>query len=278
MLEDPFMQRALVTALLLGPLCGLLGVFVTARRLAFFSDTVSHGALTGIALGFLFGLEDPTWPMLIFSVAIAGAILWLRTRTVLLNDTIMAILMSGSMALGIILISRQKNYVGDLHRFLFGDILMIDPRDLIMAAILCPFACWWLFRHLSELALLTTQEELAQVCGVRVGGINIAFTLLLTLTVALSIRLLGIVLVTSLLVIPAAAARNMSRNLRQHLCLSILCGLVGGVSGTVLAYVFNVPCGPSIVMTCIAIFMASLVFHSRGQNRSTGAGTETMRS
>ena len=259
MFEDPFMQRALVTAILLGPLCGLLGVFVTARRLAFFSDTVSHGALTGIALGFLFGLEDPTWPMLIFSLGIAGAILWLRARTVLLNDTIMAILMSGSMALGIILISRQKNYVGDLHRFLFGDILMIDPRDLLMAAILCPIACWWLFSRLSDLALLTTQEELAQVCGVRVARINIGFTLLLTLTVALSIRLLGIVLVTSLLVIPAAAARNISRNLRQHLCLGIVCGLLGGLGGTMSAYFFNLPCGPAIVMACIALFLMSLV-------------------
>lgn len=268
MLEEPFMQRALMAALLLGPLCGGLGVFVTARRMSFFSDTVSHGALTGIAVGLFLGLADPTLPMLLFSLGIAGAILWLKQKTALLTDTIMAILMSASMAIGILLISRQKAYVGDLHRYLFGDILMIDPMDLKLAALLCAGSAIWLWFRLSPLALLTAHEELAHVGGLSVRGLNLGFTLLMTFAVTLSIRLLGIVLVTSLLVIPAAAARNVSRNLRQHLFWGTGAGLLGGVGGASASYHFDLPCGPSIVMACVALFIISMVAGKiTGQNR-----------
>src|SRR6187200_2827800 len=100
MFTEPFMQRALLAALFLGPLCALLGVFVIARRMAFFSDTISHAALTGVALGFWFGMADPTLPLIAFSLLIAGGIIWLRERTELLTDTIMALLLSGSVAVG----------------------------------------------------------------------------------------------------------------------------------------------------------------------------------
>lgn len=269
------MQRALFAALLLGPLCGLMGVFVTARRMSFFSDTVSHGALTGIAVGLVLGMADPTVPMLLFSLAIALLILWLRRRTALLTDTIMAILMSASMAFGILLISTRKNYVGDLHRFLFGDILMIDPRDLVLAGALFVGGLLWLGLRLSSLALLTAQEELAHVCGISVSRLNFGFTILLTLTVALSIRLLGIVLVTSLLVIPAAAARNVSRNLRQHLAASMAAGLFGSLGGTMASYAFDLPCGPSIVMACVALFLGSLAFTEGGRPAGPSSGPQS---
>src|SRR6185295_1067508 len=105
MFSEAFMQRALIAALLLGPMCALLGVFVTARRMAFFSDTVAHGALTGVALGIWFGMADPTLPMVLFSLAIAAGILYLKKNTDLLTDTIMALLLSGSVALGILILS-----------------------------------------------------------------------------------------------------------------------------------------------------------------------------
>jgi len=102
---EPFMQRALLAALVMGPLCGFMGVFVTARRMSFFSDTIAHAALAGVALGFWLGVKDPTLPMIIFSLAVALLILWLKERTVLLNDTIMALLLSGSVAFGMVVLS-----------------------------------------------------------------------------------------------------------------------------------------------------------------------------
>src|SRR5215813_14399265 len=155
MLTEPFMQRALLAALLLGPLCALLGVFVTARRLSFFSDTIAHAALTGVALGFWWGLADPTLPLMFFSLLVAGAIFWLKENTELLTDTIMALLLSGSVAVGIIILSLLKGFRGELQRYLFGDILAIGWQEVGMAALLFLVVGTGLFAYLSELSLIT---------------------------------------------------------------------------------------------------------------------------
>jgi zinc transport system permease protein len=257
-LSEPFMQRALLAALLLGPLCAVLGVFVTARRMAFFSDTIAHGALTGVALGMWMGLADMTLPMVLFSIVIAAGILWLKEKTELLTDTIMALLLSGSVALGILILSLNKGSRGELHGYLFGDILAVDQKDVWLAGALFVVVLFGLFSFLSSLTLLTANEDLAHVCGVRVRFANSLFVLVLTVTVALSIHLLGIILVTSLLVVPAATARNVSRNLRQQIVASVIVGITGALAGTVLAYRLDVPCGPAIVLSCIALFVLSM--------------------
>lgn len=256
------MQRALLAALFLGPLCALLGVFVVARRMAFFSDTVSHSALAGVALGFWWGFAEPTLPMIGFCLLVATAMIWLKQNTELLTDTIMALLLSGSVALGVIILSLLKggNYQGELNRYLFGDIVAIGWQDVWLGAGLLGLVGVGLFTQLSSLTLLAAQEDLAHVCGVPIKRLNFLFVMVLTLTVALSIRLLGIILVTSLIVIPPAAARSLSRNLRQHILLSVAFGLLGGVGGTLLSYQLDVPCGSTIVLTCIGIFLVSLMF------------------
>lgn len=266
MLDEPFMQRALLAALFLGPLCALLGVFVTARRMAFFSDTISHGALTGVALGFWLGMPDPTAPLILFSLLIAGLIVWLRERTDLVNDTIMALLLSGSVAIGMIILSLLRRRPGDIHRFLFGDILAIGPQEVWLAAGLFALVGAGVFLKLNDLSLITVQEEMAHVCGVPVRRLNFLFVIVLTLTVAVTIRLLGIILVTSLIVIPPATARSLSGNLRQQILFSLAIGLIGALGGTALSYVLNVPCGPMIVVTCIALFIVSLAVRGLKRN------------
>jgi ABC-type Mn2+/Zn2+ transport system permease subunit len=259
MLTEPWMVRAVLAALLLAPVCALLGVFVTARRMAFFSDTVSHAGLTGVALGVWFGLADPTLPLIAVSLAVAAAIFWLKENTSLVNDSIMALLLSGSVAAGVILLKLLNTRAGVLNGFLFGDILAIGWLEVWEAAVLCVVVVFGVFRLLSELSLLTAHEEMAQVCGIRVRFLNYVFVLVLTLAVALTIRLLGIILVTALLVIPPAAASNLSRNLRQQILLSMAAGLVGGMGGLVFAYHLNVPCGAAIVLMCIGLFVVTLV-------------------
>lgn len=253
------MQRALLTAGFLGPLCGLLGVFVTARRMAFFSDTVAHSALAGVAAGLAMGL-DPSWPMVAVSLIVALLILWLKERTELLTDTIMALLMSGFMAAGVVGFSLLKGFRAELHRYLFGDILSVGPMDVWLAFGVFVGVMVLLFAQLSPLTLLTAHEDLAHVSGLRIRRLNLAFVVVLTLVVAMSIRLLGIVLVTSLLVIPPATARNLACNLRQEICLSVLVGFCGGVGGVLLSYQFDLPCGPTIVLTCVGLFLISLGF------------------
>ena len=258
MFTEPFMQRALLAALMLAPLCALLGVFVTARRMAFFSDTISHGALIGVALGFLLSGVEPTVPLLAVSLLIAAAVFWLRQHTELTTDTIMALLLSGSVALGVIILSLLRIRPGEIQRYLFGDILAIGPGELWVAGMLAAAVAAGLLFDLSPFSLLTLSEDLAHVSGVPVRRMNFIFVTALTCTVAISIRLLGILLVTALLVIPPAAARNLSRNLRQQLLWSVAFGLAGGFGGMVAAYEMDVPCGPAIVLTCVAIFFVSL--------------------
>ena len=259
MFTEVYMQRALLAGLFLAPVCAFLGVFVTARRMAFFSDTVSHAALAGIALGFWWGLTDPTVPMLIVSLLVAAGMMWLKENTDLLTDTIMALLLSGSVAVGVIILSLLREYRGELHRYLFGDILAVGWKDVWMAGLLCVAVIAASFSQIGKLTLLTAHEEMAHVYGVRVRPFNYLFVVVLTFAVAITIQLLGIILVTSLLVVPAAAARNVSRTLRQQIWFSLIFGWTGTLGGVLGSFHFDVPCGPAVVLTCIAIFLITLV-------------------
>ena len=258
-LAEPFMQRALLVALALGPICGFLGVFVTARRMAFFSDTISHAALTGVAAGFLAGFEEPTIPVLLYCSLVAVAMLWLRERTQLLNDTIMAVLLSSSVAGGVVLLSLQRNRWAELDKFLLGDILSVNWTDVGVAWGVAFFVAGVLLWKLTPLVLLTTHEDLAHVGGIRVRAMNYGFVILLTVAVSLSIRALGILLVTSLIVLPPAIARSLSHNLRQHIMLSFVVGVVGAGGGVLSSYPLNLPTGPTITLTLSLLFVLSLV-------------------
>jgi zinc transport system permease protein len=259
MFTEPYMLRALLAAVLLAPACGLLGVFVTARKMSFFSDTIAHGALAGVALGVWLGLTELTVPMILFSLLVAAALIWIKENTELMTDTIMALLLSGSVAFGIIVLSMLRGSRAQIHTYLFGDILAVGPRDVAFAAGLAILVFGGIFWRLSDVTLLSAHEEMAYVCGIRVNLVNYVFILLLTVAVALSIRLLGIILVTALIVVPPSVARNVSRNLRQQIILSIAAGVIGGVGGIFAAYQLDVPCGPTIVLSLILLFIATLV-------------------
>src|SRR5437868_2040889 len=167
MFTEAFMQRALLAALFLAPLCALLGVFVAARRMAFFSDTISHAGLTGVALGVWFGIADPTLPLLAVSLGVAAAIFWLKENTSLVTDSIMALLLSASVAVGVIILNMLRTRPGDLNGFLFGEILTLGWLDVWEAGVLCGVVAPVVFLKLSELSLVTAHEEIARVCGVR---------------------------------------------------------------------------------------------------------------
>ncbi len=256
---EAYMVRALLAALLLGPLCALLGVFVTARRMSFFSETIAHGSLLGLAVGFWLGLADATIPILAVGLLVAMALMWLKEKSEMPLDTLMALLLSGSVSLGVILLSVQRASRADIHRILFGDILAVGTNDLMLAGLLFGLSFLGIFLRLNQLTLLTLQEELAHVSGISVKAWNYLFVVVLTLTVALSVRLLGIILVTSLLVVPPAAARNVSRSLRAQILGSVLAGAFAGLTGVLVSYRFDLPCGPSIVLAAVALFMVTLV-------------------
>jgi ABC-type Mn2+/Zn2+ transport system permease subunit len=153
-----------------------------------------------------------------------------------------------------------KGHRREINSYLFGDILAVETMDVWIAAALFAAGGIILFSKLNAFTLITAHEDMAHVAGIPVRNLNLLFIMVLTVTVAVSIRLLGIILVTSLLVIPAASARNLSRNLRQQLIGSFAIGIIGGFGGILLSYELNVPCGAAIVLVCIACFAISMIF------------------
>ena len=194
--------------------------------------------------------------------------LWLKERTELLTDTIMALLLSTSVAVGVVLLSIQKSRWAELDRYLFGDIISVGWPDVAWCGGVAVLVFSLVLARFDALALVTVSEDLAHVAGIPVRRSNYFFVLLLTLAVALSIRLLGVVLVTSLVVIPSAAARNLARTLRQQVLFSLLAGLIGSAGGVLISYPLNLPTGPAITLTLAGLFAISLTTATlRGKTR-----------
>lgn len=260
-LEYGFMQRALVGAILMGALCPLLGVFVVIRRLSFFGDAIAHSAFTGIALGLLLGI-GPSVGSVVFAVAVAIGMGALQARSRVPSDTVIGVFFSGAAALGILLIGLLQGYRTDLFSYLFGDILGMGWPDLAGAgALLGTVACIVavLRRPLLQVAL---NRDLAAVQGVRVEALEYTLFVLLAVTVAVSMKLVGIILVTALLVVPAAAARNLSGSIRQMFGWSVVLGVTASVVGLLASYWLDTASGPTMVLICVGLFVVSLVGHS----------------
>lgn len=263
-LQYPQMQRAFVIALIAGPIAGLLGTFVTLRRMSFFSDAISHAAMTGVALGFLLRLaHDMASPsmqvtLVIFCVLVALLMAWLFERTTLHTDTVIAFSYTGSVALGVVLISRLRGY-RMLEEALFGDILASSPADVWIVAALGAVILGFLFLNMRALTLSVVQENLAKIEGINIRALNYGFVVLISAVVALLLRELGALLISGLIVVPAAAARVSAENFRQMLILSACFGLVGTASGVTSSYYLDTPTGPTIVLADVVILTFCLV-------------------
>jgi zinc transport system permease protein len=264
LLQFPFMQRAIAAGILLGLLCGLLGSFVTLRQLSFFSHAVGHAALVGIALGVLLQL-NPTWMLLPFTLLFGIAVLYLIDHTDLWSDSILNIVLSGALAIGVILTSFIKGYRGNLMSVLFGDILAVNSTDLLLTSLLLLGSGVILFTTLRQQILLTLNQSVAKVQGVSVDFHRYLFVVLLSLTVAVSIKAVGILLVNAFLVIPAATAKLVSQRFSPYLILSMILGGSSSIAGMLLSGLLNFPSGPSIVLVQFALFLLAFGGGKLGQ-------------
>ncbi|MFB2934046.1 metal ABC transporter permease [Aerosakkonemataceae cyanobacterium BLCC-F154] len=254
LLQFPFMQRAIAGGILMGLLGGLLGSFVTLRQLSFYSHAVGHSALVGIILGVLLQL-NPTWMLLPFTLIFGVVVLYLIDRTELASDTILNVLLSGTLAIGIILSSLIRGYRGGLMNVLFGDILAVSQVDLILTCVLLFSSAIYLLSTLKEQVLLTLNLSVAKVQGIPVQLHRYLFVVLLSLTVALATKAIGILLVNAFLVIPAASAKLLSQKFRTFLTLSIILGALSSIMGIFFSGLFNWPSGPSIVLVQFSLFL-----------------------
>lgn len=257
LLQLPFMQRAIIGGVLMGILGGLLGGFVILRQLSFFSHAVGHAALVGIAIGVLLNL-NPTWMLLPFTLLFGMAALYLIDRTNLWSDTVLSIILSGALAIGVILTSFIQSYRGNLTGVLFGDILAIDPVDLALTGGLLLVSAVILFSTLPQQILITLNQSVAKVQGIPVQFHRYLFVVLLSLAVAVSIKAIGILLVNAFLVIPASTAKLISTRFTWFLSIAMGLGALSSLVGMLVSAQWNLASGPSIVLIQFLLFLAVL--------------------
>lgn len=254
LLQFPFMQRAIAGAVLMGLLGGLLGTFVTLRQLSFFSHAVGHAALVGVALGFLLGL-NPTWMLLPFTLVFGLVVLYLIDQTNLASDSVLSVVLSGALAIGVILTSLIQGYRGNLMGVLFGDILAIDMTDLILTVLVLVGASIFLLSTLRQQILLTLNPSVAQVQGIPVQAYRYIFVVLLSLAVAVAIKAVGVLLVNAFLVIPATTGKLLSHHFSSFLATSTILGVISSIVGMLVSGLFNFASGPSIVLVQFLLFV-----------------------
>jgi zinc transport system permease protein len=251
---DDFLLRALAAGVGLTVISGPLGVFVVWLRMAYFGDTLAHSALLGIALGLLLEV-DLQLSVLVLAALIAIALLGLEQRSGLATDTLLGILAHGALAIGLVAISFREDVRVDLLAYLFGDILAVGLRDVLwiwsgaLASLLVLLRIW------RPLLNLSVHAELAAVDGVRIARIKLVFMLLVALVIAVAMKIVGVLLITALLIIPAACAQRVSRSPEQMALLATLVGAGSVAAGLYASLMLDTPAGPSIVATATGLFV-----------------------
>jgi zinc transport system permease protein len=251
---DDFILRALLAGLALVLMTGLLGVFLLWRRMAYFGDTLSHSALLGVALGFLTGMNLNLWVLLV-CVVVALLMLLLQHNPRLGSDTLLGIIGHSALALGTVALTFLPGVRVDLMAYLFGDILAVSREDVWFAwglALVVLGVMWWIWR---PLLALTVHEALAQVEGVNVWFVSGAYMLAVALAVAVAMKIIGVLLLTALLIIPAATARQFARTPEQMALLAVVFGALALLGGMGASLYLDTPAGPSIVVTASLVFV-----------------------
>jgi zinc/manganese transport system permease protein len=225
--------------------------------LSFFSDALGHSALLGISIGLLLGL-NPSVVLLPFAVVFALVVKYLLERTRLWTDALLNIIYSSSLAIAIITLSFVGQYKGGINNLLFGDILAVRELDLVLSSLLLIVSILFVGLTLRTQMLLTLHEPLAIARGVSVSAHRTAFIVMLSLVVGVSIKAIGVLLISAFIVIPACASRLLSRAFTHYVVLSTLLGALGAVIGMLLSAGFNLPSGPSIVVTQLTIFLIAM--------------------
>lgn len=253
------MQRALVTAILVGGVCAVVGVYIVLKRMAFIGAGIAHSAFGGVALGFFLGL-NPMAVAIPFCLATALGIGWVSRRGRISEDTAIGIFFASTMALGVLFVGLGRGYNVDLFGYLFGSILSVSNFDLWLILGLSLGIIGMIVLFFKELLLLSFDEELAKVSGLPVTGLYYLLLSLIALTIILSIKIVGIILVSALLVIPAATAFQLARRLVTMMLVSILLGVTSGVAGLFLSYHLDLASGATIVLVATVIFSLCFAF------------------
>ena len=260
-LQYAFMQNAMIGTVAIGILCAVIGSFVVLLRLAFIGEGLAHGSMAGLAIGYLLH-----WDLYLtanfYTVGLALLIGFVHEKAKVTLDTAIGILFSTSMALGIALISSLKFYTTDLTGYLFGSVLAITPFDLKIILAATAIILLLLILFFKEFVFYAFDPEMAEVAGLSRSRLHYAMLIMTAITVVIASQTVGVILVTALLIIPAASAQQWTHSLKTLLVLAILFGLTSAVVGLYISYYFNVASGASIALTAAVIFLISFIFSS----------------
>ena len=252
-----FMQRALITGTAVAIICSVIGLFLVLRRQSLFGDAMSHVAFGGIALGIFLNLY-PIWTAFIVSVLAALGITKLKESTKIPSDSAIAILLSSGLALGVVLISLSQGFSLDLFSFLFGSILLVGFQDEITVLALSIAIISVVCLLYKKLMYITFNEEQAKVSGLDVSKLNYLFIILAGITVITSIRLVGVLLISSLLVIPNITAMMFGRGFKKTAIISTIIAVCSVEVGIIFSYIWNIAPGGTIVLVSIIIFLITI--------------------
>lgn len=257
-----FMKNALLAIIIIAPLMGILGTMAVNNKMAFFSDALGHSALTGVALGVLLGIENEIISLVAFGVLLALIITRVKNKGNASGDTVISVFSSTAIALGLLVLS----YGGGFSKysvFLVGDILSVTQSEILCLFIaLIVVLVVWSFIY-NKLLLISINRELAASRGVKTVLYENIFVIVVAVVVMLSIKSVGILLINSLLILPAASARNISKNSRSYLGLSVITSVVCGVGGLITSFYINTSAGATIVMALAIVFFVTYVIRKK---------------
>ena len=256
-LQYTFMQRALLSGVVVAVTCSVVGLFLVLRRQSLFGDALSHAAFGGIAVG-LFTSIYPLWTALVISVLAALGITKLRQSTKIPPDAAVAVMLSSGLALGIVLIGLAGGFNLDLESFLFGSILLVSMQDQLMILVLSAVVLVIIFKLYMQFIYITFSEDQARVSGINVTRLNYLFIALASLAVISSLRLVGVLLISSLIVIPNITAMMFGKGFKKTALISILVAVSSVLLGIVVSYITNLAPGGVIVLLTIFILLGTI--------------------
>ena len=260
-----FMKNALLAVCVMAPLFGILSTSIVTGRMSFFSDALGHSAFTGIAIGVLCGLAAPIWAAVALSIAFAVLFTWVRAKTQQAADTVIGVFSSTAVALGIFIATLGGGSFTKFNSFLIGDILSVTPAEIgLLALVLAAVVVLWV-RFSNCILLATIHPQLASSRGISIRRSELLFTCVIAVVVTLAISWVGLLVINSLLVLPAAASRNVAKNMRQYVLFSVLAALVCSIAGLFVSYEIGCSTGATISLLLAVWFALSSLLRSRVQ-------------
>lgn len=260
-IEYDFMKNALLAILIITPLFGILGTMIVNNKMAFFSDALGHSALTGVAIGLIFGISDINLSMILYAVIFTLLLNSIKRKNTLSTDTIISVFASFSMAIGLVILSTGGNFAS-YSSLLVGDILSIATKEIVYLLIaFLIIALFWVF-YFNKLHAMSINESLAKSKNINTKLLDNIFVILIAITVMLSIKWIGILIINALLILPAAASRNIASNVREYHLFSVIISVFSGFLGLVLSYFIDTATGPTIVIIASMFFLLTYLAKS----------------